>query len=321
MAVPNSNFTEILTTTIDNYSATLADNVLTHNPLLTRVKERGNNKPFSGGVKILENLMYAENSTFTWYNGLEALDVTASDVLTSAEFDIKQANVNVVMSGLECLQNASREQMHNLMRARILNAEITMQNQVSDSIFASNTENDGKAIGGLQHLVPDDPTTGTVGNINAATETWWRSIVVDRSSQTPTADSDKMLAAMNSLMIQTTRGSDALDMFVGGTNFFTFYLDGLQANQRFGDVALASAGFRALKFWGGAADVFFDSSCSTTRMYGLNTKFIHFRPHTARNFVRDPEKTSYNQDAIVVPMYFAGNMTVSNRSLQGVIVE
>lgn len=321
MATPNSNYSEILTTTIDNYSSTLADNVMTHNPLLDRIRKRGNNRPFSGGVKILENLMYAENATMKWYTGLEVLDVSSSDILTSAEFDIKQANVNVVVSGLDRMQNASREQMHNLFRARIMNAEITLQNQISDSVFASNTENNGKAIGGLQHLVPDDPTTGTVGNINAATYTWWRSIKVNQSSQSPATESGKTLSAMNSLYIQTVRGNDALDMFVGGTTRFTEYLDSLQANQRFTDDTSASAGFRSLKFWGGAADVFFDSSCNTNRMYGLNTKYIHFRPHTSRNFVRDPEKTSINQDAIVVPLYFAGNMTVSNRSLQGVIIE
>lgn len=321
MAIPNSNFTEILTTTIDNYSSTLADNVMTHNPLLDRLRKRGNNKPFSGGVKILENLMYAENSTLKWYTGLEVLDVSASDILTSAQFDIKQCNVNIVMSGLERLQNASREQMHNLIRARISNAEITLQNQISDSVFASNTENDGKAIGGLQHLVPDDPSTGTVGNIDRSTQTWWQSIVVDQSSQSPSTEPLKTLSAMNEAYINTTRGGDSVDMYIAGATRFEEYLDSVQAKQRFTDDGVGSTGFKSLQFWGGAANVFFDSSCNTNRMYALNTKFIHFRPHTARNFVRDPEKTSINQDAIVIPMYFAGNMTISNSSLQAVIKE
>jgi hypothetical protein len=61
MAAPNSNYSEILTTTIDNYSSTLRDNVLNHNSLLMRLNKKGNATPASGGVKLLENLMYAEN--------------------------------------------------------------------------------------------------------------------------------------------------------------------------------------------------------------------------------------------------------------------
>ena len=321
MTVPNANFTEILTTTIDNYSSTLADNVQTHNPLLRKVRERGNVRTFSGGVSILENLMYQENATFLWYSGLETLNVSGSDVLTSAQFDIKQANANVVVSCLEQLQNAGGEQIHNLTRARISNAEITLQNQIADALFFSNTEHAGKALGGLQHLVANDPTTGTVGGIDASANVFWRNQVVDRSSSDGANDNEKMRTAMNTAYINTTRGGDTIDMFVGDSTFFTFYLNALQANERFTSDAQAAAGFRSLKFWGGAADVFFDSSAPAQTMYGLNTKFIHFRPHANRNFTRDPQKMSVNQDAVVVPLYFAGNMTVSNRLLQAVIKE
>lgn len=61
MAIPNSSYNELITTTIDNYRDTLVDNILNHNPLLKRLNSKGNVDSVSGGVKILENLMYAEN--------------------------------------------------------------------------------------------------------------------------------------------------------------------------------------------------------------------------------------------------------------------
>ncbi len=60
MAIPNTNYTEIITTTLDNYRDKFADNVLGHNILLKRLNDKGNVDPISGGAKILENLMYAE---------------------------------------------------------------------------------------------------------------------------------------------------------------------------------------------------------------------------------------------------------------------
>lgn len=61
MAAPNSSYSEILTTTIDNYRDTMADNVMNNNVILLYLKNNGNSDPASGGVKLLENLMYAEN--------------------------------------------------------------------------------------------------------------------------------------------------------------------------------------------------------------------------------------------------------------------
>jgi hypothetical protein len=319
MALPSSTYTEIVTTTINRYSSKLFDNVMDHHPLLARLRRKGRTVNVSGGVKILENLEYAENSTAKWYNGLELLDISASDVLTSAEFAWKQFNVNAVFSGLEELQNNGKEQMHNLIRARIRNAEKTAVNQIGAAVFNSNTENGGKAIGGLQHLVPDDPTTGVVGGIDSDPQTWWRSQRIDLSDQAGSTDIAKMPQAMNRLMIATTRDRDMPDMFLGGTTYFTFYLESLQANQRFTSDTEASAGFRSLKFWGGAADVFFDVGCLATRMYALNTDYIYFRSHTDRNFTTAANKVATNQDATVVPIFWAGNMTASNRSLQGVI--
>lgn len=320
MAIPNSTYTELVTTTLDNYRSTMADNITTHNPLLDRVKMRGNADPAGGGVNLLENLMYAENSTVKWYSGLETLDVSQSDVLTSAAFSWKELNGNVVISGLDKAKNSgTKESVFNLVKSRIRVLEISLQNEVADALFYSNTENSGKSIGGLQHLVADLPTSGTVGGIDASANTWWRNQYYDFSSQGVTASSSTIQHAMNQVFINATRGRDKIDMFVAGSTYFTYYLESLQANQRFQSDTTAGAGFSSLKFWGGAADVFYDSSCAATRMYGLNSQYIHFRPHSDFNFVTLDEKASVNQDATVVPVYWKGNMTVSNRSLQAVI--
>ena len=62
MASPNVS--EIVTTTAINRSKKLADNVTKNNALLRRLKERGNITLTSGGRTIMQELDYAENSTF-----------------------------------------------------------------------------------------------------------------------------------------------------------------------------------------------------------------------------------------------------------------
>ena len=67
------------------------------------------------------------------------------------------------------------------------------------------------------------------------------------------------------------------------------------------------------------ADVFFDGGggAPANHMYMLNTDFIFYRPHKNRNMVPLENKTAINQDAMVVPLIWAGNMTASNCALQG----
>lgn len=318
MAIPNTSYTEIITTTLDAYRDKMADNVLNHNPLLAKLNARGNVDTASGGAKLLENLMYGENGSFKWYSGFETLDVSASDVLTSAAFDWKQANCNVTVSGLEEIQNRDRQQVHNLVKSRIMVAEKTMQNAIAAALAYSNTEAGGKAIGGLQHLISDLPTSGTVGGIDRSSNTWWRNQYYDFSTESVTASASTIQHAMNVVYLRCQRGTDAPDLITAGETYFTYYEESLQAQQRFMSETKAAGGFNAYKYKN--AEVVYDSNIAATRMYMLNTNYLHFRPAEGRNFVTLDRKSSVNQDATVVPLYWAGNMTVSNPSLSGVIV-
>jgi hypothetical protein len=250
------------------------------------------------------------------------LDVSASDVLTSANFDWKELNVNVVMSGLDKAKNSgTKESVFKLVKERIKNAEITLQNMVGASLFYSNTENSGKSIGGLQYLVADLPTaSATIGGIAQDSQSWWRNQFYDFSTLGITASATTIQAGMNQVFINATRGKDMPDMWVSGTTYFNYYLQSLQAQQQFVKNETAGAGFASLTYWGGVSEVFFDpNETSGTRMYALCTNFIHFRPHSDYNFVTSDDKSAVNQDATVVPLFFKGNMTIGNRARQGVV--
>ena len=82
MAQPNSNFDEILTTTLKKYSASMADNVLENNTLLRYLKSKGQVVIEDGGYSLLEGIQFDENDSFKYYSGYETLDLTRNDVLT-----------------------------------------------------------------------------------------------------------------------------------------------------------------------------------------------------------------------------------------------
>jgi hypothetical protein len=313
---------EIVATTLRNRTGKAADNVTKNNALLSRLRKKGNVKPVDGGRTIMQELEYAENGTYKRYSGYEALNISPSDVFTYAEYNYAQAAVAISMSGLEMIQNSGESQSIALLAGRIKNAERTMQNNVALDIYSDGTADGGRQIGGMQLLVAGTPTN-TVGGINASTYTFWQNKVFRAVTDGGAAASSANIQSyMNRLWVQLVRGSDQIDLIVADNNYYRLYLESLQAIQRIASDEMAKAGFESLKYM--MADVVLDGGfgggAPTNTMYMLNTDYIFFRPASQRNFVPlGDDRFAVNQDAMVKLIGFAGNMTVSNRFLQGVL--
>lgn len=341
MAVPG--LSEIVTTTLRNRTGVLQDNVSRNNALLARLNKRGRIKTFSGGRTIVQELDYANNQTFQWYSGYQTLNISPSQVFTAAEFPIRQAALAISISGLEEIQNAGEEAVIDLLESRVENGERTFLNGLSNGIYGDGSV--ANSIGGLQLLVAVSPTTGTVGGIDRSQWSFWRNTVFSASSNGGVpAGATNILDYMDRLWVQLIRGRDAPDLIVADNNMYRYYLQSLQSIQRIqtenSAPEMAEAGFQSIKFM--TSDVVLDGGYQgqandplppeiasntsnvggtpTNFMYFLNTNYIHWRPAAERNMVPlPPDRFSVNQDAMVRLLGWAGNMTISNAFLQGVI--
>lgn len=324
MASPNSTFTEIVTTTLREHKKELTDNISKNNALLARLTAKGKIDIVDGGYEIAVPLEYAENSTFQRYSGYDTLNVSGSDVFTAAKFDWKQSAVHVTASGLELRQNSGKNQLIKLAKSRLMNALRTAKNNMSGDAYS-----DGSAsnqMNGLQALVAD-AGTGTVGGIVSGTYTFWKNVVQSAASPlqgggsiTPSATTIESL--MLPLWLELTRGGDQPDLIVSSNDYFMFFEQSQISLKRYNDTQMGEAGFTSLKYK--SADVIFDGGTKgggipSAHMYFLNTDYLGLTVHKDANWTELTEKMSVNQDAEVIPIIWQGNMTVSNRSLQGVL--
>jgi hypothetical protein len=322
MAFANSAITDIIATTIQSRSGELADNLTQNNAILQRLNSKGNVRPFSGGNVILEEIFYDDTTTnnASSYSGYEVLNITPDSPISAAQFKIAQYAASVTMSGLEMLQNSSKEAIIDLIDGRMQVSEARLLNRISGDLYGDGTGNGGKNVDGLAAAVAVSPTTGTYGGINRANFTFWRNQI------TTGATSSTMLAKMTEAAIKQIRGTDKADLYIAGNNLYQYFVNALQAIQRITTEESGAAGFASLKFYGGgtSADVVLGGGIgaqeNTNYMYLLNTNYIFFRPHKERNFVPiGGERQAINQDAIVKLYGFAGNMTTSNAQLQGLL--
>lgn len=337
--MPIPGLSEIVTTTLRNRTGSLADNVSRNNALLLRLNKRGRIKTFSGGRTIVQELDYANNQTFQWYSGYQTLNISPSQVFTAAEFPIRQAALAISISGLEEIQNSGEEAIIDLLESRVENGERTFLNGLSNGVYGDGSV--ANSINGLQLLIAQSPLTGTVGGIDRSQWSFWRNVAFSASTNGGAATAaNNILDYMDRLWVQLVRGRDAPDLIVADNNMYRYYLQSLQSIQRIqGDTELAEAGYQSIKFM--TADVVLDGGyqgqstdplppeiaggnalggAPTNYMYFLNTNYLHWRPAADRNMVPlPPDRFSVNQDAMVRLLGWAGNMTISNAFLQGVI--
>ena len=329
MAFANSTVSDIIATTIQSRSGKLADNVTLNNAVLDRLRKRGNVRPFSGGNVILEEIMYNDSNTNNTnsYSGYETLNIAPNSPISAAQFSIAQYASAVTISGLEMLQNSSKEAIIDLLEGRVQVAEGQLMNRIQTDIYGNGTGNGGKNLTGLAAAVADSPATGTYGGINRATWSFWRnqafSGVTDGGAAVSAAN---IQAYMTQLAIKLVRGNDKADLIVADNNYYSLYVNSLQAIQRVTSAEEGAAGFASLKFYGGgtSADVVLGggigNQATANHMWFLNTNYLYFRPHADRNFTPiGGERQSVNQDAVVKLIGWAGNLTSSGPQFCGVL--
>ena len=319
MTNPNSTTGQLLTTTLNNYKNEITDNVINNHPLLLKLKEKGNIVKESGGASFQEKLSYASNSTVQWQGEYDTFDTTPQDVITTAEFSQKIISGTVTMTDLEMKQNAGKERLVPLLKAKMKVLEASLKNTLGSAIYADGTGSGGLEIGGLQSLIADDPTTGTVGGINRATFSFWRNQLFDFSVESVTPSATTIQSSMNTLYsrCQVQQG-ELPDLIAAGETYFGFYEDSLQTIQRLNNPNMGKLGFNSLAYKG--ATVFFDPECADERMYFINSDHV-FLKFLGRDLFEVGESTRpVNQYAWVTPMTSALNMTVDNSRVHGVMI-
>lgn len=323
MASPSTVFTELVATTWRNHSKDVKDNLSRNNALYNWMNRSGNIRKEDGGLTIATPLDYNSNGTYQRYSGYDVLNIQQSDVITAAEYQWRQIALNVVASGLELRVNNGGNAIVKLAKARIKNAMRTFKNNFSFDLYGDGTL--PNQINGLQALV-SDTGTGVIGGIDSSAWPFWQNAV--QSAAAPlqgggaiTVSATTIESLMLALWLNQVRGDDKPDLIVSSNDWFSIYELSQVSMKRYtsNNSGTANGGFTSLKYKD--ADVVFDggSGIPNSHMYFLNTDYLELVVHTDANLSIQDDMKPYNQDATVIPILWMGNLSCSNRRLQGVL--
>lgn len=318
MASPNSTFTELVTSTFRKVRSDVKDNLSNRNALLKHIYKRGNYRKEDGGLTIVTPLDYAENSTYQRYSDWDLLNISASDVISAAEYQWRQIAINIVASGREKRINSGDSRIFSLAKAKMKNAIRTFNNNFSSDLYSDGTATN--QINGLQALV-NILGTGTVGGINSTNFAFWQNQIFDLSTESVTMSATTIEnSAMLPLWLNLDRGpDDQPDLIIMDNSHYKFFEASQTSLKRYANAENANGGLVSLKYKN--ADVYFDgnSGIPTNTTYMLNTNYIDLVVHKDADLEIMPEMRPINQDGDVIPILWMGNLTCSNRNQQGVI--
>lgn len=301
----NSNFDNLLSTTLANYRDQLTDNIFTARPLTYTLMEKGRIRMLNGGTKIVEPLIYGLNDTVGSYGGYDTINLAPQQGISAAEYEWKQYAASISISGIEEAKNNGEQEIINLLEAKIMQAEESMREGFNTMFFGDGTGNSSKNWNGLGNLVESG---NTVGNIDSSTYTWWKSYEENTATALTLA---QMSTAYNSVSV----GNDHPDTLLTTQTLFEKYEALLQPNLRYTDTKTADAGFQNLLFK--AAPVMYDTGCTAGTFYFLNSKYLTLVGHTSKWFDQTAFVRPEDLDARYALIMCYGNLTVRNRAKQG----
>ena len=306
----------LYTTTWQNMKDTVRDQIFDATPLWFWLKDKGKLKSVEGGRFITEPLQYAKNDNVSWIGKGGTVSLNDFEFLTIAQYNWRYLVGSIVRFGVDDQQNRGKNAIMSLMNAKLDNT----QNSLVSTLEAAMAQGSGTAtnsIDGLQLLVADAPSTGTVGGIDRAVYTWFQNKAKNMTGLSfATNGVAEMRTMLNNCM--NNLKMDAPDIILSGQTPFEYYEDTVLDYYRVTSNKLADAGFQNQTFKG--IPMVWSPSIANTRMYMLNTNFINFVYDPMMNFDMTewkaiPEQVNDRAAQVIT----AGQLTLSRARCQGVL--
>ena len=301
-----ANVTTLLTTTLENRRKDLQDAIFNDLRTIKFLRDKGQ-VMIDGGASIITPLMYGKNTTAQAYHGYDQLDTTPQEGFTTAQYKWKEYAVSISVSNREeNIQNSGSSAVLNLVQSKIKQATMSLKDVLNTALYAA-----APGTNDLTSLATLVLGSGTIGDINSGTYSWWQSDV-DASGSFAAQGRSDMLTLYNALL---TAG-DAPDFIVTTPTVHAYYEGSLIPQQRYqGSGGVGDASFGELKFK--TIPVLMDVAATAGVMYFLNSKNLEFYISSGNDMRMTEWVKPANQTAKVAQVIIAAELATNNRRRLG----
>lgn len=306
----NANYsTALLTSTLERFmSSQVADTILNAAPLFEWLNSKGSvKKRESGGIKLIEPLMYAKNTTIRSYRGYDRLDISPQEGISAAEFGWAQYSGAVSISGYEERINTSQAAQLRLLETKWKQLRLSFIDELNIDMYADGAGNDNKDLVGLALMVD---SAGTYGNIARASNAWWAAQETAVGGALQIYGSTGIQRMMNDCGMG--KGTMQPELLLTTQAVYEAYEAMMAPYMRYTIASEGNAVFQSDSLMFRKARMTWDHECTSGVMYFLNSQNITFVVDQERDFYVRPFQSPNDQDAKVALILFMAALIANN---------
>lgn len=242
-----------------------------------------------GGYNITNPLTFGRNPNVGTYSYYQQLPVAQTNEFDTAEYGYSRFAGTVIISDQEEDENSGASEIFKIMKAKMEVLEESVKERFSSYLYSAGGGADPL---GLPTLIPDNPTTGTVGAISQATEAQWRTSAYNFAG---TLDATNIEEAFDDVLLDLKLKGEKPDVILCGRNLYRIYRQAcrdktvINISETSNGKRMFDLGFEGISHNG--IPILYDEDCPVSKAYFINSKYL--RVHILRKVnMREKKLTS-----------------------------
>ena len=223
------------------------------------------------GANITNPLVVGRNPNVTSFQYFDPLPVVQTNEFNTVRYGWSRVAGSVVISSQEEDENQGEGVIFKILKGKLDVLELSIKEKFSQYLYGSGAGTDPN---GLAALIPDDPTTGTLGGISRATESQWRTSAYQFSGA---IDATNIEEAFDDVLMDLTLNGEKPSLILCGRNIMRIYRAAVRdkftipITGKAGD-AMMDLGFGNVTH--NKIPMFYDEDCGVNRAYFINDKYM-----------------------------------------------
>lgn len=249
----------------------------------------------NGGYNITNPLTVGRNPNVSSYEYYDSLPIAQTNEFETVEYGWSRVAGSVIISDQEEDENKGPEAIFKLLDAKMNVLEESIKEKFSTYMYGVGGGTDPL---GLQSLIPDNPTVGTLGGLSRAANSQWRTSAYDFNGA---LDSTNIEEAFDDILLDLTLKGEKPTVILAGRNILRSYRQAVRDKLTI-PLQQGKAGSRMfdLGFSGVMHDsipILYDEDCNVNKCYFINDKYL--RLHILKHVNMKVKKLSspWNMDA------------------------
>lgn len=260
-----------------------------------------------GGREISNPLIFGRNPNVTSYEYYDTLPIAQTNEFNTARYGWGRVAGSVIISEQEIDENRGAAEIFKILKGKMQALEESIKEKFQTYLYGAGT---GKDPNGLALCIPDDPTTGTLGGINRATEIQWRTMAKDYNGSLTSANIEE---EFDDILLDMKQGkNEKPDLILCGRNIYKMYrkavrdkisilADGTYAGKKMYDL-----GFDGVSF--GGITMIYDEDCPSDKAYFINSTYLKMHVLKHVNMKVKELAAPWTQDCIGRRIIWQGQM-------------